>query len=46
MLLGHPARKHVPDDAMPEQTINIVLDATDEGTPHLTRYQRIIVTVQ
>ena len=36
----------VPDDAKPGQTINIVLEATDDGTPHLTRYQRIVVTVQ
>jgi hypothetical protein len=36
----------VPDDATPGQTINIVLEATDDGTPHLTRYQRIIVTVR
>jgi len=36
----------VPDDAKPGQTINIVLEATDDGTPHLTRYQRIAVTVQ
>ena len=35
-----------PDDAKPGQTINIVLEATDDGMPHLTRYQRIIVTVQ
>jgi Protein of unknown function (DUF1593) len=36
----------VPDDAKPGQTINIVLEATDDGTPQLTRYQRIVVTVQ
>ena len=36
----------VPDDATPGQTINIILEATDDGTPHLTRYARIIVTVQ
>jgi hypothetical protein len=36
----------LPDDASPGQTIDIVLEATDDGTPHLTRYQRIIVTVQ
>jgi hypothetical protein len=31
----------VPDDAESGQTINIVLEATDDGTPHLTRYQRL-----
>jgi len=36
----------VPDDAKPGQTINIILEATDDGAPHLTRYARIIVTVQ
>ena len=36
----------VPDDAKTGQTINIVLEATDAGTPHLTRYQRLVVTVQ
>ena len=36
----------VPDDAKPGQTINIVLEATDGGTPHLTRYQRIVVIVE
>jgi hypothetical protein len=36
----------VPDDAEPGQTINIVLEAIDDGTPHLTRYQRIVVIVE
>ncbi len=36
----------VPDDAKSGQTINIILQATDNGTPPLTRYQRVIVTVQ
>ena len=36
----------VPDDAKPGQTINIVLEATDDGTPHLTRYQRIVVIIE
>ena len=36
----------IPDDAKPGQTINIVLEATDDGTPPLTRYQRVILTVQ
>ena len=36
----------VPGDAQPGQTINVVLEATDDGTPHLTRHQRVIVTVQ
>ena len=36
----------VPADAGPGQTIHIILEATDEGTPTLTRYQRVIVTVR
>ena len=36
----------VPDNARPGQTIHIILEATDSGTPRLTRYQRVIVTVQ
>jgi hypothetical protein len=36
----------VPDDAKPGQTINVILEATDDGTPPLTRYQRVVVTVQ
>lgn len=36
----------VPDDAKPGQTINVILEATDNGTPPLTRYQRVVVTIQ
>lgn len=36
----------VPADAKPGQTIHVILEATDNGTPQLTRYQRVIVTVQ
>ena len=36
----------VPDDAKPGQTIHVILEATDSGKPPLTRYQRVIVTVQ
>jgi hypothetical protein len=36
----------VPEDARPGQTIHVVLEATDAGTPALTRYQRVIVTVR
>ena len=35
----------VPTDAAQGQTIQLVLEATDNGTPALTRYQRVIVTV-
>jgi len=36
----------VPGDARPGETINLILEATDDGTPPLTRYQRVVVTVQ
>jgi Protein of unknown function (DUF1593) len=36
----------VPDDAGPGQTIDVILEATDDGIPPLTRYQRVVVTVQ
>jgi len=35
----------VPSDAKPGQTIHVILEGTDNGTPPLTRYQRVIVTV-
>lgn len=36
----------VPDDAQPGQTINLILEATDNGTPPLTRYQRLVLRIQ
>jgi hypothetical protein len=36
----------VPADAQPRQTIHVILEATDHGAPALTRYQRVVVTVQ
>ncbi len=36
----------IPKDAVSGQTIHIVLEATDNGTPALTRYQRVIVIVR
>jgi hypothetical protein len=35
----------IPDDAVAGQTIHLVLQGTDNGTPALTRYQRVIVVV-
>ena len=39
------ASMQVPTDASAGQTIHLVLEATDNGTPALTRYQRVVVTV-
>ncbi len=36
----------VPDDAKAGQTINVILEGTDNGTPALTRYQRVVLTIQ
>lgn len=35
----------IPKDAVPGQTIHIIAEATDNGSPVLTSYQRIIITV-
>jgi hypothetical protein len=49
VTLSNPASletsMQVPADAIAGQTIQLVLEATDTGTPALTRYQRVIVTV-
>jgi hypothetical protein len=36
----------IPNDATPGQTIQVVVEATDNGTPALTRYQRVVVSVR
>jgi len=36
----------IPKDAVSGQTIHIILEATDNGAPPLTSYQRVIVTVR
>lgn len=36
----------VPADAGSGQTIHLILEATDNGTPSLTRYQRVVITVR
>lgn len=36
----------VPNDSKSGQTINVLLEATDNGTPPLTRYQRVVINVQ
>jgi hypothetical protein len=35
----------VPAAAVAGQTIHLVLEATDNGTPPLTRYQRVVVSI-
>jgi hypothetical protein len=36
----------IPKDAVAGQTIHIILEATENGSPSLTRYQRVIITVK
>jgi hypothetical protein len=36
----------VPADAKSGETIHIVCEVTDNGTPQLTRYQRVIITIK
>ncbi len=36
----------VPTDAIAGQTIHVIIQATDDGTPALTRYARVVVTVK
>ena len=36
----------IPKDAVAGQTIHLVLEATDNGMPTLTSYQRVIITVR
>ncbi len=35
----------VPANAKPDDTIQLILTATDTGTPAISRYQRVVVTV-
>ncbi|MGW3563939.1 nucleoside hydrolase-like domain-containing protein [Streptomyces sp. NPDC000941] len=39
-------RLTVPGDAERGQTIHLILEATDDGTPALTSYQRVVITVR
>ena len=36
----------VPEDASSGETIHIICEVTDDGTPPLTRYQRVIVEIE
>ncbi|HZU27705.1 MAG TPA: DUF1593 domain-containing protein [Bryobacteraceae bacterium] len=36
----------VPADVQPGETVHIILEATDDGTPPLTRYQRVVVRIK
>ncbi len=36
----------VPEDAQADDTLHIIVEMTDNGTPPLTRYARFIITIQ
>ena len=38
-------RISIPRDALPGETIHMICEVTDSGTPSLTRYQRVIITI-
>lgn len=40
------AKVLIPKDAVAGQTIHLILEATDDGTPAITRYQRVIITIR
>jgi hypothetical protein len=40
-----PANSVIPVNATPGQTIHLILEVTDNGTPAMKSYQRVIVTV-
>lgn len=35
----------IPEDARPGETIHMICEVSDSGTPSLTRYQRVVITV-
>jgi len=37
---------NIPKDAVAGQTIHLIIEATDNGTPALTAYQRMVITVK
>lgn len=50
VVLSNPASAQVevqiPNDAVGGQTIHLILEAIDNGTPSLTRYQRVLIMVR
>jgi len=36
----------IPDDTQPGETIHLILEVTDSGSPPLTRYQRVVITIE
>ena len=40
------AEVFIPSDAVSGQTLHIICEVTDDGEPHLTRYQRVVIHVK
>jgi hypothetical protein len=49
VVLDHPEGEatgfRIPADARPGDTIDVIAEATDDGSPPLTRYERVVVRV-
>jgi hypothetical protein len=43
---GAEVQLSIPADARPGETIHLICEASDQGSPPLTGYQRLIITVQ
>jgi hypothetical protein len=43
---GNNAQIKIPSKAKSGDTIHIIVEGTDNGTPSLTRYQRVVLTVK
>ena len=39
------ATVEIPADAIPEQTLHFILEVSDNGSPRLTRFQRIVIQI-
>lgn len=46
MSFGEIAEVTVPANARPGDVLHIICEVTDDGTPQLTRYQRVVVDVK
>lgn len=40
------AEVYIPADAEKGQTLHIICSVTDDGEPHLTRYQRVVIHIK
>jgi hypothetical protein len=43
---GNQAEIQIPTNAKSGDTFHIIVEGSDDGTPSLTRYQRVVLTVK